>query len=176
MNTEKIDFILKRRSIRKYTTQPVNDEIIELLLKAAMSAPSAVGKDPWRFIIVKDKKLKQRIVEQLPNGKMMSEAPVGIVVLGDINAAHSNLPGYLLQDCSAAIENLLLAASSLGLGAVWLGVYPREERMNHIKTVFNSPENIIPVACIAVGYPAEKKEARTRYNPNFVHFEKWESK
>ena len=170
---EKLNFIFKRRSIRKYTSQPIDDETIELLLKAAMAAPSACAKDPWRFIIIRSDDLKQNVVDALPNGKMMADAPVGIVVLGDINEAHGNELSYMLQDCSAAIQNLLLAASELGLGTVWLGVHPREERINHIKKVFNLPDNIIPISCIAVGYPAERKDARTRYNPSYVGFEKF---
>ena len=137
--------ILERRSIRKYLDNPVSDKDLDELLRCAMAAPSAVAKDPWRFIVIKDDGLKKKVVEALPNGKMMAEAPVGIVVLGDINQAHGNELSYMLQDCSAAIQNLLLAASELGLGAVWLGVHPREERMNHIKEVFNLPENIIPL-------------------------------
>ncbi len=173
METNKLSFIFKRRSIRKYTSQLISDETVELLLKAAMAAPSTAAKDPWQFIIIRNDKLKQKIVEALPNGKMMADAPVGIVVLGNINEAHGNQISYMLQDCAAAIENILLAASELGLGAVWLGVHPREERINHIKNIFDLPENIIPVACIAIGFPAEKKEARTRYNPEKVKFEKW---
>ena len=173
MDNDKLNFIYKRRSIRKYTSRAIDDDIVELLLKAAMAAPSACAKDPWRFIVVKDNKLKRKVVEALPNGTMMADAPVGIIVLGDINAAHGNELSYMLQDCSAAIQNLLLAASEFGLGAVWLGVHPREERMNHIKNVFNLPDNIIPISCIAVGYPAEEKEPRTRYNSEYVHFEKW---
>lgn len=92
----KLKFIFKRRSIRKYTNQPVEDEKIEWLLKAAMAAPSAVAKDPWRFIVVKNNHTKQKICEQLPNGKMLADAPVGFVVLGDINASHGNLLTVLL--------------------------------------------------------------------------------
>jgi nitroreductase len=170
---QKLQFIFNRRSIRKYTDQKVNDEMIRVILKAAMSAPSAVAKDPWRFIVVTSKEKLKDLTGGLPNGQMLANASVGIVVCGDINAAHGNQLSYMLQDCSAAIENALLAAGELGLGAVWLGVHPREERIMHIRRLFNLPDNIIPVSCLSIGYPAEQKASRNRYNENYVHWEKW---
>jgi nitroreductase len=98
---------------------------------------------------------------------------VGIVVCGDQEAAHDKQLSFCLQDCSAAIENLLLAASALGLGACWLGVHPREERMRHVREALRIPEQVLPVAVIAIGVPAEQKEARTRFNPSFVKNEQW---
>lgn len=165
--------VFSRRSIRSYTGESIPDDMLKELLQAAMSAPSAVAKDPWRFIVIKDKKTLNRVAEALPNGKMLGEGGAGIIVLGDLNAAHRNETGYLLQDCSAATENLLLAASIIGLGACWLGVYPVEERIAHIKTVFSLEDHIIPVAAIALGFPNEKKEPRTRYTEEYVHWEKW---
>ena len=152
---------------------PVSDATIRDLLEAAMSAPSAVAKDPWEFIVLKDKNIMKKVAEALPNGKMLESAPLGIIVCGDIQRAHSNEISFLLQDCSAAIENILLAASMLGLGACWLGVHPRQERIEHLKKLFNLPESVIPVSVISIGHPAEHKEARTRYSGNFVHNGKW---
>ena len=172
-NFDKISFIFKRRSIRNYEEKRVLDEDIDLLLKASMAGPSAAGKDPWRFIVVKHNSTLKKIAEGLTNGKFIADAPLGIVVCGDINAAHGNEESYMLQDCSAAIENLLLAANELGLGAVWLGVHPREDRIKHIKNIFSLPENIIPVSCIAIGYPANRKEPRTRFKQDYVHYDKW---
>ncbi|MBD3239011.1 MAG: nitroreductase family protein, partial [Chitinivibrionales bacterium] len=131
------------------------------------------GKDPWRFIVVRDKSTLSAIAEGLPNGKMLAGATLGFVVCGDTTAAHGGEVSYLLQDCSAAIENLLLAAHAVGLGAVWLGVHPREERIDHIRRLFELPETVLPVACIAAGYPAETKGSRTRYTDEYVHWEKW---
>jgi nitroreductase len=165
--------IFSRRSIRTYLDKPVPEGLIEELLNAAMAAPSAVAKDPWRFIVVKNRETLRIIAEALPNGKMLAQAGVGFVVLGDLEAAHREDIGYLLQDCSAAIENLLIAASILGLGACWLGVYPVEERVTHLREVFTLPDTIIPVAAIAAGYPAEEKSPRTRFEKSYVHFEKW---
>jgi len=109
----------------------------------------------------------------LPNGKMLAGAGLGIAVCGDLQAAHDQQLSYLLQDCSAAIENLLLCAHVLGLGACWLGVHPREQRMSDLRQLLSLPPSVIPVACIAIGHPAEAKEPRTRFKKNYVHSETW---
>lgn len=170
---QQLNFIFKRRSVRRYLERPVSNEMVKDILEAAMAAPSAVAKDPWHFIVIRDKKTLAKVVEALPNGKMLGEAAVGIVVCGDLDAAHDNALSYMIQDCSAAIENLLLAVANLDLGACWLGVHPRQDRIDHIKTVFQLPENVLPLAAVAIGYPEEEKEARTRYNEAKVHHEKW---
>jgi nitroreductase len=170
---ERLDFIFGRRSIRVYEPGEVGDDAVETLLQAAMAAPSAVAKDPWRFVVVRNKQTLQRIADVLPNGKMLPTAALGIVVCGDLEAAHDRQLSFLLQDCSAAIENLLLAAHILGLGACWLGIHPREDRIKHVTELLSLPASVIPVSAIALGYPGQVKEARTRYNPALVHFEKW---
>jgi len=169
----KLDFILGRRSIRAYAPGDISDETVKTLLEAAMAAPSAVAKDPWRFVAIRNRRTLAAIADALPNGKMLATAAVGIAVCGDLDVAHDRQLSYLLQDCSAAIENLLLAVHILGLGACWLGVHPREDRVRRIKEVLALPGSVIPVSCIAIGYPGEQKEPRTRYNRDYVHFEKW---
>jgi nitroreductase len=169
---EKLGFIFGRRSIRAYTPQAVSDENVQKLLEAAMAAPSAAATDPWRFVVVKNREMLSRIAEALPYGKMVGSAALGIVVCGDLEAAHDKQLSYLLQDCSAATENLLLCASILGLGACWLGVHPREQRVRSLQEILGLERSVIPVACIAIGYPAETKEPRTRFNPDYVRFEK----
>ncbi len=109
----------------------------------------------------------------LSNGEMLLTAGAGIVVCGDLEAAHDRQLSYLLQDCAAAIENLLLCAHAAGLGACWLGVHPREQRIKSIKEILSLPASVLPVACIAIGHPNEEKEARTRFNRDYVHFEQW---
>lgn len=176
MNTDKDDalqFIFGRRSIRVFAPGDVSEEALSTLLNSAMAAPSAAAKDPWRFVVVRDRGTLDRIAAALPFGKMLLSAPLGVVVCGDIDAAHDRQIGYLLQDCSAAIENLLLAAHCLGLGACWLGVYPREDRVGRLREVLGLPESIIPVSCVAVGKPGESKEPRTRFRPAYVHRERW---
>jgi nitroreductase len=170
---EKLAFIFGRRSIRAYLDKPISEEVVQVLLEAAMAAPSARAQDPWRFVVVRDKATLRRIAEGLPFGRMLPSAGVGLVVCGDLEAAHDHQLSYLLQDCSAAVENVLLSAHVLGLGACWLGVHPREDRMSHIRTVLRLPPSIIPVCGIAIGYPDEQKESRTRYNQAYVHHEKW---
>ena len=165
--------IFARRSVREYEPRDVDDSLVQDLLQAAMAAPSAVAKDPWEFIIVRDPGMRRRISDGLPNGKMLAHAPLGIVVCGDTRRAHDGQLSYLLQDCSAAIENLLLAASLLGLGACWLGVHPREDRVAHVRSLLRIPAHVMPVSVISIGWPAESPPARTRYRTEAVHREVW---
>ena len=150
----------------------MSDALIRDLLEAAMAAPSAVAKDPWRFHVVREPALRNRIADGLPNGQMLRLAPVGIFVEGDLSLAHSGELSYLIQDCSAAIENLLLAATALGLGACWLGVHPRPDRIILLSTLFKLPQNRIPIAVIAIGHPDEHPTPRTRYRETAVEWSK----
>ncbi len=138
-----------------------------------MAAPSAVAMDPWRFVVMRRKEMLARIAAELPNGGMLADAAVGIAVCGDLEAAHDRQLSYLLQDCSAAMENLLIAANALGLGACWLGVHPREKRVAALKQILRLPPSVIPVACVALGWPGEEKEPRTRFRREYVHSETW---
>jgi len=165
--------IFGRRSVRIYSPAQVSEEAVTKLLEAAMAAPSAAAKDPWRIVVVRNRQTLAEIVAALPNGQMLAGAALGIAVCGELPAAHDQQLSYLLQDCSAAIENLLLAAHILGLGACWLGVHPREQRMSALKRILSLPPSVIPVACIAIGHPGEIKEPRTRFNRDYVHSEKW---
>jgi nitroreductase len=170
---EKLRFILERRSIRVYSPGEIDEAAVQKLLATAMAAPSAAGKNPWHFVVVRNKQTLARIAMTLPYGQMLATAALGIVVCGDLEVAHDNQLSYLLQDCSAAIENLLLCAHILGLGGCWLGVHPREERIKSIKEILSLPAYVIPVACISLGYPGESKEPHATYNPNCVHAETW---
>ena len=171
----KLNVIFARRSVRAYQPErEVSSELVGDLLEAAMAAPSACARDPGRFIVIRDRKRLAAIAEGLPNGKMLPDAGIGIVVCGDLEAAHGNELGYLLQDCSAAIENMLLAASALGLGGCWLGVHPRPERAVHLRKLLQIPENVVPVGVMSVGWPAaQDKPPRTRFNPEYIHEENW---
>jgi nitroreductase len=170
---DKLQFIFGRRSIRVYAPGEISEAAITRLLQAAMAGPSAVAKDPWRFVVVRKKETLSAIAAALPNGSMLATAPLGIVVCGDLDAVHDHQLSYLLQDCSAAIENLLLCAHVLGLGACWLGVHPREDRVKKLKEILQLPAPVIPVACVAIGRPGEEKEPRSRFNREYVHWEKW---
>jgi nitroreductase len=167
----KLSAIFERRSVRLYTDAPVGDETVRDLLEAAMAAPSAVARDPWHFIVVRDRQTLNRMADGMPNAQMLREAPLGVLVCGDMQRAHGGLESYMIQDCSAAIQNLLLAASMLGLGACWLGIHPREERVQHVRDLFGLPGHIVPVSAIAIGYPSETLPPRTRYREEAVHGE-----
>lgn len=166
-------FIFNRRSVRQYTDRDVSPAMVRDLLEAAMAAPSAVARDPWEFIVIRKRDMLAKVAQALPNGKMLGDAAVGIIVCGDMECAHGGELSFMLQDCSAAIENLLLAAQALGLGACWLGVHPRQDRIDHIRSVFQLPEAIVPVSAIAIGWPAQKPEPRTRYDEASVHCDAW---
>lgn len=169
----KLKPIFARRSVRSYTRQEVGEDLVRDLLEAAMAAPSAVARNPWRFVVIRDRSVLASIAEDLTNGKMLPSAAIGIAVCGEQAAAHRGQISYLLQDCGAAIENILITASILDLGACWLGVHPREDRIQHVTRVLGLPEGILPIAIIAVGWPAEKPPARTRYNEVFIHHDRW---
>jgi nitroreductase len=170
---ERLAFLFGRRSIRVFAPGEVEEGTVREMLEAAMSAPSAVAKDPWRFVIVRDRPTLERLAGVLPNGQMIGTAAVGIAVCGDLEVAHDHQLSYLLQDCGAAIQNILLAGHALGLGCCWLGVHPREERVRAVRGILGLPERVIPVSCIAVGRPGEAKEARTRYRDSYVFRERW---
>jgi nitroreductase len=163
--------IFERRSIRKYTGKDVSDESIKELLKAAMAAPSAGNQQPWDFIVVKDRMVLNEIPKFHQYAQMLKEAPVAIVVCGVLEREKHK--GYWTQDCAAAIENILIEAQFLGLGAVWLGVYPREDRVAGLKKLLDIPESVIPIAVISIGHPAESKDASQRYDEKKIHLNKW---
>ena len=166
-----IDVILSRRSIRRYTSQTVSDEMVKELLEAAMAAPSAGNEQPWHFVVIKDRNILNEIPKIHPHSQMLKEAPVAILVCGDEQL--QKYQGYWVQDCSAATENLLIAVQAKGLGAVWLGVYPIEDRVVGIRKLLGIPENVIPFSLISIGYPAEQKPPANRYNESRVHRDRW---
>ena len=165
--------IFERRSIRKYTAEPVSPEQEEKLLRAAMQAPSAGNEQPWEFIVVRDPETLKKMTEGHPYSTPLLGAPLGILICGDVNKQRFNPYAYWVQDCSAAIQNLLLEAQHLGLGAVWMGLHPIKEREDVLIELFGLPEGVIPLGMIAVGHPAQTVEPVDRYLPERVHREKW---
>jgi len=166
-----IEAIIKRRSIRRYTGKAVNKSDINILLKSAMYAPSARNQQPWHYLVIDDRSLLQRIMEVHPYASMLSEANLAILICGDEELELSK--GYWSVDCAAATQNLLLAAYSVGLGAVWLGVYPRKERQEGIRKIFELPSNIHPFSLVSIGYPAEDKAVPERYKEERIRWNKW---
>lgn len=164
--------ILTRRSIRKYEEQPVSEEKIHQILRAAMYAPSAGNERPWHFIMIKDRKTLDEIPKFHQHTQMLLEAPLAIVPCCDTSNLKYN-GVFWVQDMAAAIQNILLESKYLGLGSCWCGVYPRKEFIEPIKDLLNMPEHIIPVAVIAIGFPGEEVEVRERYKEERIHYEKW---
>jgi len=163
--------ILSRRSIRKYTADPVSAALVKELLEAAMSAPSAGNEQPWHFIVIEDRKTLDAIPTHHPYAQMLKGAPLAIMVCGDERLEKH--AGYWVQDCAAATQNILIAAQAKGLGAVWLGVYPTEDRVRALKTLLGIPSPVTPFAVIAVGHPDEQKEPAERYEASRVHRDRW---
>ena len=166
-----IEAILTRRSIRKYTNKTISDKIIRELIEAGISAPSAGDQQPWHFIIIDDHKFLDIIPEFHPHAKMLLDAQIAILVCGDLNLETHN--GFWMQDCSAATENILIAARAKGLGACWLGVYPRQRRINGLRKILKIPKNVIPFSLVSLGYPAEDQLRVVRYNSVRIHRNKW---
>jgi nitroreductase len=166
-----MDAILARRSIRKYTPDPVSADDVEALLRAAMAAPSAGNQQPWHFVVVRERATLDWIAKVHPYAKMLAHAPLALAVLGDPSVEKHQ--GMWVQDCSAATQNILVAATSHGIGTVWIGVYPREERMAEMRQALEVPEGIVPFAFIGVGHPAEEKPPSERYDEARVHHERW---
>ena len=166
-----MEAILTRRSIRQYTDQSVADEVVTDLLKAAMAAPSAGNQQAWQFVVINEREILDEIPTIHPYSRMVKQAPLAILVCGDV-ALETN-KGYWVQDCSAATQNLLLAAHANGLGAVWLGVYPMEQRVVDFRKLLGLPGHVVPLALVSIGYPAEEKSPANRFDPAKVHYNGW---
>ena len=166
-----MEAILSRRSIRKYTKKNVPKKLINKILEAAMSAPSAGNEQPWHFIVINNIQILSEIPTFHNHAEMLKEAALGILVCNDKNMEkHKDM---WIQDCSAATENMLIAIHANGLGAVWLGVYPRKERIDGLINLLNIPNHIIPFSLVSIGYPAEQKPKTNRYNKSRIHYNKW---
>ena len=165
------DPVLARRSIRAYTDEPVSEAQVERLLRAAMAAPSAGNQQPWRFVLVTDRDTLRAVNDFHPYARMLERAPLAVVVCGATEGIR--WPGFWEQDCAAAVENLLIEAEMLGLGAVWLGVHPLEERVAGLRALLGVPDGVTPFAIVAVGRPAEGKKPADRYRAEHVHRERW---
>jgi nitroreductase len=166
-----LEAILSRRSVRKYNNQPVPFEELTDLVRYAMYAPSAVNKQPWHFIIIEDRDVLNAIMEFHPHANMLAQAAAAVLVCGDDQLAHT--PAYWPVDCAAATQNFLLAAHGKGLGAVWLGIYPREERIAAMKTLMDLPDHVHPFSLISLGHTSEQPRIANRFKPERIHRNKW---
>ncbi len=166
-----IDTIYDRRSVRKYIDKEVNPDLVDEILRAAMFAPSGCNKQPWHFVVFNDKELIKEIKSMHPYASALATAPVCIMVCGDTEKEMSQ--GFYQVDCSAAIENMILAAKALGLDTCWMGIYPWEDTMAAFTKRFELPENVKPFALISVGYSDTKQERPKRYDSSRIHYNKW---
>ncbi len=172
MENNILEIIETRRSIRKYTNENISDEKIKKILKTAMYAPSAINGQCWEFIVIKDMDIKKKLANYNPAVKVAKDAAIAIIVCG--NMKRTKMKIYWELDCSAATQNLMLAAHVLGYGSVWHGVYPNQELSSQLSKMFNLPDHIIPFAVVPIGKPAEIKPKPERYHEEYIHFDKWE--
>jgi nitroreductase len=164
--------LISRRSIRRYTGEKIGEDQINAIIRAGMYAPSARNMRPWHFIIVDDRELLKKIMKIHPYSAMLSEASHAVVVCGDEKL--ENGPGYYKLDCSAATQNMLLAAHAMDLGAVWLGVEPRTERISGISSILALPDHIHPLSIVSVGVPVKiPKEVPERFEPEKIRRNRW---
>ncbi len=165
------EVIRTRRSMRKFKNEAVPQEMVQLILEAAMLAPSAGNQQPWHFLVVTDRQKLDAIPAFHPYAKMLHEAQVAIVVCGAPEG--TKWPDFWVQDCSAAVQNMLLAARDLGLGSVWTGIYPLEDRVSNMRELFAIPENVYPFAVVPVGWPDGEFSTKDRYRATAVHRNRW---
>ena len=177
-----LDVIFSRKSVRSYTDQPVTDEQVETMLRAAMAAPTGMNVQPGRFVVIRDQAVKDKLAG--PRGGMIAQAPVVFVICGETTLMRKPFGqpdaeavevenGNWTQDCSAATENLLLAAEALGLGAVWPAAHPYADRVNPIREALGLPENVTPLCVVPCGYPAGDDQPKDKWKPENIHYDKW---
>lgn len=171
-----LEAIYTRRSIRKYTGQPVGDEAVRARLKAGIIAPTAVDNRDWEFVVTRERAVLERLSDCLGHsGLMLKEAPLAIALCGDWDRAYRWGRDYWVEDCAAAAENILLAAHGMGLGAVWLGTYPQTDKMRRVAETLELPAHIIPFCVLSIGWPGEAKPAAAdeRYDEVKIHIDRW---
>lgn len=168
-----LEAIFQRKSVRHFTGEKISKEQTDLLLRAAMSAPSAVNMQPWEFIVATDNKILLTLADNLPYAKMLDKASIAIIVCAIPALAHRQLKDYAIIDCSCASQNILLAAEAMGLGAVWTAVYPNIDRIDFVRKTLHIPKDVIPLNVIAIGYPTGEDLPKDKYRPEKIHYERW---
>ncbi len=164
-----IEAIMTRSSVRSYTSQPVEEEKVEVLLRAAMAAPTGMNRQPWAFYVVENREKLDDIASKIRGARMAEKAPLAIVVCGDLNKAAQGSDSWR-HDTSAATQNLLVAANALGLGAVWTAGYPYEDRMAVLRETLSIPENLVPLCFIPIGYPDSEPSIKDKWNPEIINY------
>lgn len=164
--------VFRRRSIRKFLDKKIECSHLENILRAGMQAPSAHNFKPWEFVVTEDREKLKKIATYSPYSMWAEKAPAAIVVCGNLKDVERD-DQWWEQDLSAAIQNILIQTVEEGLGAVWLGFYPVEERVEKLRKLFELPEEIVPFAVIALGYSEDENTFIDRYDGSKVHFEKF---
>lgn len=163
--------LLTRRSVRNWNEEPVSRQDLEQIIKAAMFAPSAGNQQPWHFVAIDKRELLDKVPEAHPYASMATQAQAGVLVCGHEDVFKH--PEFWMEDCAAATQNLLLAAHGLGLGAVWLGVAPKEERMGALRGLLSLPEKAMPFALVLMGHPVKEPKQPDRFRAERMHFNQW---
>jgi len=163
--------LLNRRSIRKYKDQKISKDDLNSILKAAMYAPSAMNLQAWQFILIDNKNVLIKTIKSIPYAEMLKQSAAAIIVCGDSSVEKNE--SWLLQNCSAAIQNILLSAHGLGIGTCWIAIHGMDDVYKNIKTQFNLPQNIVPVSLISLGYPDEFVKVEERFKKDKIHYNKW---
>jgi nitroreductase len=173
-SNDTLKMIYQRKSVRNYTEEPVSKKDLLTLVKAGMAAPTAMNKQPWAFIVTSEKEKLMEIAKVLPYGKMLEKASAAITVCGiPKESIQGEANSMWIQDCSAATENILLAAEALGLGAVWVGVYPIDENIKNVRNTLGISSDVVPLAVISIGYPKGTEKPKDKWTPSKVHWQKW---
>ncbi|MGE5364117.1 MAG: nitroreductase family protein [Bacteroidota bacterium] len=172
-NNPVLAIIFQRKSVRNFTGGEVSDEQLQMLLKAAMAAPSAVNQQPWEFVVVRDRHILDCLADELPYAKMLYKASAAVIVCGNPEKAHLKLTEYAVIDATLASQNMLLAAESLGLGAIWTAAYPYDDRIAIVRKYTGIPKNIIPLNVIPVGIPVGVDKPKEKFDQSKIHHGKW---
>ena len=174
MENQAINNIMTRVSVRNFTGEKISDEQIETLLRAGMAAPSAINKQPWAFVVIKDEAILAKLGEALPYSRCSNKPAIAIIPCGDLSKAiPGEMAGFWINDVSAATENILLAAHAMGLGAVWTGLHPDMNRAKMVQEMLGMPEHIIPLCIVPVGIPAENPDVKDKFNTDNIHYNAW---
>lgn len=168
---ETLHAIHTRRSIRRFRPEPVSATVVEDMLAAAMMAPSAGNEQPWQFLVITDRDRLDAVAAAHPYASMAAHAPLAILVCGDLSL--EKYAGFWVQDCSAAMQNLLLAAHAKGLGAVWTGIYPVNDRVTKFRSLFGLPHHVVPLGLAVIGHADQQPESISRFRPDRVHHNSW---
>jgi nitroreductase len=173
LTPDTLSVIHNRKSVRNFNGEPVTQDLLEILLKAAMAAPSAVNCQPWEFILITDRKTLDKLGDALPYTKMIYKAGAAIVVCGIPAKAHKNFVEYAIIDSTLASQNILLAAETIGIGAIWTAAYPYPDRMESVRSILNIPSDAIPLNVIPIGHPTGQDVRKEKFDPKKIHWDRW---